>query len=71
VSKYTYINPQLATKLKAKRGRVLPIVIGTRGAIPPFTLQSLIDLNITKRRSYITLAFLALRNSVGIYRVVV
>jgi hypothetical protein len=67
VSKYTPLIPQLASTLKTKPGRVLPIVIGTRGAIPPCTMQSLIDLHITEKRDYITLALLALRNSVEIY----
>ena len=31
VSKYTPIIPPLATNLKAKPGRVLPIIIGMRG----------------------------------------
>jgi hypothetical protein len=57
----------LAEKLNKEPGKVLPIVTGTRGAIPKKTLSSLAELDITDTGSYMTIALLALRNSIEIY----
>jgi hypothetical protein len=67
IEKYTPLLPLLAEKLDKEPGKVLPIVIGTRGAIPKKTLTSLEDLAITNKGSYMTIALLALRNSIEIY----
>jgi hypothetical protein len=67
MEKYTPLLPLLAEKLNKEPGKVLPIVIGTRGAIPKKTLSALADLNITDKGSYKTIALLALRNSIEIY----
>jgi hypothetical protein len=67
IRKYTPLLPLLAKQLKVQPGRVLPIVIGTRGAIPKATIASLEELDITDRNTYTTLALLALRNSIEIY----
>ena len=57
--------PNLATQLTVIPGKVLLIVIGTSVVNPKHTLQSLVDVNITNRGTCITLARLALRNSIG------
>jgi hypothetical protein len=49
VEKYTTVMDILATHLKVQPGKVLPIVIGTRGCIPESILYSLCDLNINDR----------------------
>jgi hypothetical protein len=54
-------------QLQKELGRVLPIVIGTRGALPKSTILSLEDLGIKDRASLITLTLLALRSSIEIY----
>jgi hypothetical protein len=67
IQKYTPLLPLLADQLKVKPGEVLPIVVGTRGAIPKATIASLQALDIIDKGSYTTLALLALRNSIEIY----
>jgi hypothetical protein len=67
IKKYTSLIPTLAKQLQQQPGRVLPIVIGTRGALPKSTVLSLEDLGITDRGSLITLTLLALRNLIEIY----
>jgi hypothetical protein len=67
IRKYTPLLPHLAKQLQAEPGSVLPILVGTRGAIPKATIASLQDLYIADNGSYITLALLALRNSTEIY----
>ena len=57
----------LAQQLKVDRGRVLPIVVGTSGCMPLATIDSLREININDRGSYITISLLALRNSIEIY----
>jgi hypothetical protein len=64
--KFTPLLPILAEQLNAEPGKALPTVVGTRGAIPKSTITSLHDLNIKDCGSCITLALLALRNSVKI-----
>jgi hypothetical protein len=59
IARYSPLQPLLANQFNAKPGRVLPIVIGTRGTLPKSTLSSLADLNITDKGSYITLKLLA------------
>jgi hypothetical protein len=67
VEKYAPLMDTLATQLRVQPEKVLPMVIGTRGCIPESTLDSLRDLNINDRGSYITLSLLALRPSIEIY----
>ena len=67
VEKYTPLLETLANQLNVERGRVLPIVVGTRGSMPVFTIDSLREMNIDDRGSYITISLLALRHSIEIY----
>jgi hypothetical protein len=67
VDKYTPLLPILAEQLQVTPGKVLPIVIGTRGAVPKATISSLEELEITDRGSYTTLALMALRSSIEMY----
>ena len=67
VEKYTPLLEILAQQLKVERGRVLPLVVGTRGSMPATTIDSLREININDRGSYITISLLALRPSIEIY----
>jgi hypothetical protein len=67
ISKYTPLLPLLAEEHKLNPGRVLPVVIGARGAIPKSTIESLEVLGITDYGSLITLALMSLRSSIEIY----
>jgi len=51
VEKYTPLLETLANQLKVERGRVLPIVVGTRGSMPLFTIDSLGEMHIDDRGS--------------------
>jgi hypothetical protein len=67
LEKYTPLLHHLADQLKVNTGRVLPLVIRTRGCIPSSTNEALRELNVTDRRSLVTLSLLALRASIKIY----
>ena len=67
IRKYTPLLPLLAEQLQAEPGRLIPIVVGTRGSIAKATIASLKELDITDNGSYTTLALLVLRNSIEIY----
>jgi hypothetical protein len=67
ISKYTPLLQSLAEEHQMNIGLVLPIVVGTRGAIPKSTVSCLEDLGIQDSGSLTTIALLALRSSVEIY----
>jgi len=67
IEKYTPLLETLAQQLKVDRGRVLPLVVGTRGSLPLTTIDSLQAINIKDRGSYTTIPLLALRHSIEIY----
>ena len=67
MEKYTPLLEILAAQLHVERGRVLPIVVGTRGCMPKTTIDSLREININDRGSYTTISLLALRHSIEIY----
>jgi hypothetical protein len=67
VEKFTPLLEILAEQLHVERGRVLPLVVGTRGSMPKTTIDSLREININYRGSFITISLLALRNSIEIY----
>jgi len=46
IEKYTPLLPILAEQLQVSPGTVLPLVVGTRGAMPKETFASLPDLGI-------------------------
>jgi hypothetical protein len=71
VNKHKPLLPIISKQLQRQPGKVLPIVIGTRGALPMATLLSLEELGITDRKSLITLTLLALRNSTEIYHALI
>jgi hypothetical protein len=66
LQKYTPLH-HLADQLKVNTGRVLPLVIGTRGCIPSSTTKALRELNVTDRGSLVTISLLALRALIEIY----
>ena len=67
VEKYTPLLGLLDKQLEVERGQVLPIVVGTRGSMPKATLESLREMKIDDRGSYVTISLLALRHSIEIY----
>jgi hypothetical protein len=67
VEKYTPLLEIFAEQLNVERGRVLPLVVRTRGSMQKTTTDSLRENNINDRGSSITISLLALRNSIEIY----
>jgi hypothetical protein len=66
--KYKPLLPVLAEKLQVSPGIILAVVIGTRGAIPKSTIESLEHLGITDRGSLTTTCLMAVRSSIEIYQ---
>jgi hypothetical protein len=67
ISKYTPLLQILSDKHGVNPGRVLPIVVGARGAIPKTTTEALEELGISDGKSLTTIALLALRSSIELY----
>lgn len=65
IDKYTGCLRQVLRSRNLTEGKVLPIIVGSRGAIPPFTRANLIELGIPKK-DIRTIALIALRSSIEI-----
>jgi hypothetical protein len=61
INKYRGLLPQLKTVFGAENGEILPIVVGTRGAMPKETITALGKLGITDASSLKTISLMALR----------
>jgi len=55
VEKYTPLLEILAEKIEDERGRVPPLVLERRGWMPVATIDSLREININDRRTFITI----------------
>ena len=67
LDKYGRLIPHLRTVLGATSGEVLPIVVGTMGAMPRETVRALATLGIVDRHTLLTISLMALRSSIEIY----
>jgi hypothetical protein len=67
LDKYEPLLPNLQEQLGALSGEVLPVVVGTRGALPKETIEALRKLEITDRKTLLTISLIALRASIRIY----
>jgi hypothetical protein len=67
INKYSNLVPILAERFHVDPRKVLPVVVGNRGAIPKSTIASLKELEIKDRGSFITISLLALRSSLEVY----
>jgi hypothetical protein len=67
LDKYAPLLPGLKERFECENAEVLPIVIGTRGALPQSTVDALNKLNITKRSNLLTISLMAFRKSIDIY----
>lgn len=63
IRKYQPAVGPLIEQLKAQHGRVVPIVVGSRGAMPRRTIQALRELGISKS-DWLTISLIALRSSI-------
>jgi hypothetical protein len=64
LEKYERLLPTLQEQLGALSGEVLPIVVGTRKALPKETIEALRKLKITDRKTLLTISLIA---SIKIY----
>jgi hypothetical protein len=67
LDKYTPLLPELEQRLESTRAEVLPIVIGTRGALPQSTIEALEKVQISERSDLLTISLMAFRKSIEIY----
>lgn len=66
MDKYEKLLPDLQERLNAPKGEVLPIVVGTRGAIPRGTILALEKGGIKDNKSLQIIALTALQKSIEI-----
>lgn len=67
IRKYRGLLPQVQTMFGHTSGEVLPIVVGTRGAMPSDTLKALRRLGLDRRKIFKSISLMALRSSIEIY----
>lgn len=67
IDKYRGLLPQLQTRFGATSGDVLPIVVGTRGAMPLATKQCLKRLALGRIGIQKSMSLIALRSSIEMY----
>ena len=67
LTKYAPLLTDLQTRYSVDKGELLPIVIGTRGALPRQTVEVLDKLRIKERKHLLTILLTALRRSIEIY----
>lgn len=67
IQKYSQLLPLLQERFGATSGEVLPLVVGTRGAMPKETRLALAKLGITARKTLLTISLMAHRSSIEIY----
>ncbi|KAH0816595.1 hypothetical protein GEV33_006196 [Tenebrio molitor] len=67
ITKYAPLLPVLQDRMGAGSGKVLPVVVGTRGAMPKETVEVLKQLKIIDRKTLLTMSLIALRSSIIIY----
>lgn len=65
IDKYKEISAKLKKDLQVRNERVVPIVVGSRGALPAATTSELKQLNIRKS-DWLTISLIALRSSIEI-----
>lgn len=67
ISKYTKLIPNLMEKLSADERAILPIVIGTRNALPKQTVKDLnMYLGINDKKTVLTISLMSHRSSIDV-----
>lgn len=67
ITKYRSLLPGLQRRLGVTAGEVLPVVVGTRGAMPKETISSLASLGIRDKSTLKTISMIVLRCSIEIF----
>jgi hypothetical protein len=64
LEKYAPLLPGLKQRLQGETAEVLPIVAGTRGALPQNTVEALDKISINGRNDLLTISLMAFRKSI-------
>jgi hypothetical protein len=67
VEKYSTLLPSLQNRFEATTSEILPVVVGTRGAMPKLTIEALKRLQIADKPTLLTISMIAHRSSIEIY----
>ncbi|KAG5868428.1 hypothetical protein JTB14_029044 [Gonioctena quinquepunctata] len=67
IEKYSQLLPQLRQRYQTAEAKVLPIVVGTRGAMPRESTRCLAKLGLNSKSILKTISLIALRSSIEIY----
>jgi hypothetical protein len=67
IEKYAPLLPNLLERYEVTTGEVLPIVVGTRGALPKQTVEVLDKLQIKGRKDLLAISLMSFRRSIAIY----
>jgi hypothetical protein len=65
--KYAPLLPIQRERVATTSAEVLPMVIGTRGAMPAESVEALHRIGIKDRKTLLTISLIALRSSIGLY----
>jgi hypothetical protein len=67
IDKYAPLPPDLLKRFEATAGEVLPIVVGTRGALPKQTIEVLDKLHIKGKKDLLAISLMSFRRSIALY----
>jgi hypothetical protein len=67
IEKYAQLLPDLLERFEMTTGEVLPVVVGTRGALPKQTVEVLDKLRIKGRKDLLTISLMSFRGSIALY----
>jgi hypothetical protein len=67
IEKYAQLLPDLLERFEMTTGEVLPIVVGTRGALPKQTVEVLDKLRIKGKKDLLTISLMSFRGSIALY----
>jgi hypothetical protein len=65
IKKYAPLLPDLLKRFKATAGEVLPVVVGTRGALPKQTIEVLNKLHIKGKKDLLVISLMSFRRFAG------
>jgi hypothetical protein len=67
IEKYAPLLPDLLKRYEVTTGEVLPIVVGTRGALPKQTVEVLDMLQIKGKKDLLAISLMSFRRSIAMY----
>jgi hypothetical protein len=67
--KYAPLLPILRGRVATTSAEVLPVVIGTRGAMPAESVEALRRIGTKDRKTLLTISLIALRSSIELYHI--